>query len=108
MSMVTCKNCKYASESNITDSVFCTRYNIACSKTLGCEMGKPSIKTNADYIRAMTDDELAELIYNFDSMWDKFCLEDAEVVREQLCQVDDCRICIKDWLKKGWEDGRTD
>ena len=57
-------------------------------------------KTNADRIRSMTNEELAELIYNFDSLWEKFCVTDAEVIRENLCPIEDCRICIKNWLEE--------
>lgn len=49
--------------------------------------------TNADRIRAMTDEELAEIIECQDSrQWDE-------------CYQGDCKECLLDWLKQEVDDG---
>jgi hypothetical protein len=59
--------------------------------------GRPKPKTNADYIRSMTDEELAKWL-------------DYEYSRCEWCNIDkigtddcsdiDCTACILDWLKE--------
>lgn len=58
---------------------------------------KPKPQTNADRIRAMTDEELAEYMCRPQ----RVCpVDDCEE-----CYADNCRKCILEWLKKEVEDG---
>lgn len=59
--------------------------------------------TNADRIRAMTDEELADWLNNDVEYWDKWCHDDAPVDQETLVCLrsgGECRLCILDWLKE--------
>lgn len=62
-------------------------------------------KTNADRIRSMTDEELAELFYSFQNLEDKvkFC-KNKDVCNDILDDGDDipdamCKKCLVDWLQ---------
>lgn len=57
--------------------------------------------TNADRIRAMSDEELAEFIGNFpmETICPNNCHEDPER---------DCAVCVLDWLKQEVTDGKID
>lgn len=63
-----------------------------CSDCVGGTHFKPRNKTNADRIRAMSDDELAELISS------DFC----EIIcsPNTNCQYEDCRGKILNWLRQ--------
>ena len=52
-------------------------------------------KTNADCIRAMTDEELADWYF------DKFfpCVPYCSIL-DECPEHDDCKICLLDWLKQ--------
>lgn len=58
--------------------------------------------TNADRIRAMGDEELAECFASFvkTSLPDKYCKD-----FYQCKSSDDCKECMLEWLKKEVEDG---
>ena len=57
-----CKDCKFRTESNLPyPSFYCTHFNCHC-ELLGCDEGERKTKTNADRIRNMTDEELADEI----------------------------------------------
>jgi len=57
---VYCKDCKYREESNLPyPSFYCKHFN-GNVELLGCDEGIPKVKTNADRVRSMTDEELAE------------------------------------------------
>ena len=66
--IVYCKDCAYAEPNNLDAyhsvkiGVFCTRYKQNTIGIHGCDNGKPKAKTNADRIRNMTDEELADFI----------------------------------------------
>lgn len=66
--LVYCKDCAYAEPNNLDAyhavkiGVFCTRYKQNTAGIHGCDNGKPKQKTNADRIRAIPDEELAETI----------------------------------------------
>ena len=72
--IVCCKDCVYSAQSNLagdfaelSNLVYCTYYKHNISIIRGCGNGKPKPQTNADRIRAMTDEELADwLIMNGD------------------------------------------
>ena len=60
-------------------------------------------QTNADRIRSMTDEELAEWIDNDVEYWGKWCHDDAPVDPQTLdCLRNggECSLCILDWLKE--------
>ena len=61
--------------------------------------------TNADKLRAMSDEELAEWI---DEFWSApWCPDDPPVDPETKCCLlhdGDCRLCILDWLRQGVSD----
>ncbi len=54
MSMPTCPTCKYAKG-------VCGKTGVPIRHSTGCTYHEPKPQTNADRIRAMTDEELAEL-----------------------------------------------
>ena len=58
---------------------------------------KPMPQTNADRIRAMSDEELADLLYN-----DPMCKV------QSYCSEYGCQDCILDWLKQPVKDGEGD
>lgn len=53
--------------------------------------------TNADRIRSMTDDELAETL--FGSCIERMGVEECSRHVETLKGIPDCKSCILDWLK---------
>ena len=60
------------------------------------EVIKPKPQTNADRIRAMTDDELADLL-----------TADCKYIPEELCRkyLGNCNACLREWLKQEVDDG---
>lgn len=61
---------------------------------------EPPKQTNADRIRAMTDEELAEFLWNVDhNGLDEFCNKNPCPPNES------CTECMLEWLKKEVEDG---
>lgn len=57
--------------------------------------------TNGDRLRAMTDEELAHWIEDFD--WDAWCPSDMPVdpeTKECLAPVEGCWQCVSNWLRK--------
>lgn len=50
--------------------------------------------TNADHMRSMTDEELAEFFR--DPIWDRFCIGCDDEER-------DCKDCILEWLKQPYQ-----
>jgi len=89
MSLPTCPSCVYAAHK-------CGKTGVTISRSTGCTFYEPKPQTNADRIRAMSDEELAE--------WatDDFC--------ELLCGSTfvcdgDCSKKLLEWLKKDVSDG---
>ena len=62
-----------------------------------CKQYKPNYTTNADRIRAMSDEELAEVLYG-----DPVCVE------RRYCSEYGCKDCILDWLRLPIKDGEGD
>ena len=89
-----CKKCGgIAGWDSYFQSWICTR----------CGNEEPKPITNADRIRAMTDEELADWLNNDVEYWGKWCHDDAPVDQETLdCLRNggECRLCILDWLKE--------
>ena len=93
--MAKCKNCKYLGylfdEDEVGERVWCG--NIADSPVLDmerdCEYYVP--QTNADRIRSMTDEDLAEVLFGS-------CIEHMGV-DECSHPEEACKSCVMDWLK---------
>ena len=69
----------------------------------GADMRVGSDMTNADRIRSMTDEELADWIYGQSDEWSNWCPREAPINPETLeCLRNggDCGKCILDWLKE--------
>ena len=92
--MVLCKDCEYNKETNLFHTGrYCMRLGAICG-LLGCEEGVPKVKTNADRIRSMTDEKMAEWFLKIaacpcDAMNDGCALND-----------DTCREAWISWLEK--------
>ena len=95
--IVYCKDCAYAEPNNLDAyhavkfGVFCTRYKQNTIGIHGCDNGKPKPQTNADRIRAMSDEELAKTISG-DQIY-PWCTEEP-------CKYDSCTDCVLAWLKQ--------
>ena len=55
MSLPTCPSCVYATHK-------CKKTGVTIGRTTGCTYHEPKPQTNADRIRAMTDEELAKFL----------------------------------------------
>lgn len=76
----------------------CRRQNDLRRKRHKCKKAnEPFVQTNADRIRAMSDEELADLLYN-----DPMCKV------QSYCSEYGCEDCIRDWLKQHVKDGEDD
>lgn len=99
--MAYCENCINAVESNLPEGgLYCMLFRSLCGDTIGCSNGvdgKRKAKTNADRIRAMTDEELAmEICTDFGGIpWCKNIPE---------CQDSLCVGCVVKWLKQEAEE----
>ena len=80
---------------------------IKCGKSTECitRMNHPKV-TNADFIRNMSDEELAEIIVNYDSYVNEvpFCTskeECDEKLDNKDLEIDeeDCKKCALEWLQ---------
>ena len=70
-----------------------------CIKNEDCGLFKPKSQTNADRIRSMTDEELANFLDNYFSHWP--CKDDAPIDEEtEECLIPSCETCWLDWLKQ--------
>ena len=93
--MAKCKNCKHLGYlfdgDEVGERVWCG--NIADSPVLDmerdCEYYVP--QTNADRIRSMTDEELAEVLFGS-------CIEHIGV-EECSHPEESCKSCVLDWLR---------
>lgn len=70
-----------------------------CEKN--CYYNTREVKTNADRIRSMTDEELAEFFTQYYYDGPKFYCPVQPVIGEGECAMrSDCRQCLLDWLKQ--------
>ena len=93
--MVFCNDCMYCHELRTAHEYFCS--NFCCYfGALGCDEGKQKPQTNADRIRGMSDEELADWYF------DKFfpCVPYCSMLQDGCPEHDDCKICLLDWLRK--------
>lgn len=56
--------------------------------------------TNADYIRSMTDEELADWYFDKFFLYVPYC----SIIEDGCPEHDDCRICLLRWMKQERED----
>lgn len=84
-----CNECRHKETRGANE--YCT-YHDAYIGWHGCEYGEPKPQTNADRIRAMTDEELARWIA---TTADDNCPDTAH---ERYCD-NRCGECWLDWLK---------
>ena len=79
-----------------TEDLHCTKYSDDDSESW-CVLGPCTAETpsNADRIRAMTDEELAEKLCKMQRYGD--CPDGADGA---FCEKDDCQKCWLDWLKE--------
>lgn len=90
--MMCCKNCKGLRWVTATDtSYYCAFIGMELPGDLSycCQAWKPTVQTNADRIRAMSDEELA------DELMDWFVA---------FCSVEWSRETLIDWLKEEVDD----
>lgn len=67
-------------------------------------------RTNADRIRSMSDEELAEMFLTHDEQLYRHCPSDtfAEYCQVKPCvECCDCKACWLDWLRQDAEEGET-
>ena len=100
-----CKGCKYESQSQHLEPC------ISCDGTKTGDHYKKI--THGDKIRAMSDGELAELLYSFQNLEDKlkFCknkdvctdiLDDGKEIPDNMCKE-----CLVEWLQSEYERERA-
>ena len=82
--------CKYEGTGIRTGRCIGTKEVDPCPGYDKCKRYKPNYTTNADRIRAMSDEELADVIANGVSC----------VLSAPHCMDDDCTYCILKWLKQ--------
>lgn len=69
-----------------------------CAEHEDCGLFKPKPQTNADRIRSMTDEELAEL------WWERVDCGECPVHKECKLTGQDCKRLAIDWLKQEVEE----
>ena len=80
------------------DYAECSKKHNLTIKRKHCPMAKVEyVQTNADRIRAMSDEELAEILYEH-----QVCYIRAK--RKESCSEYGCKDCILDWLKQPAEE----
>ena len=72
-----------------------------CTEHEDCGLFKPKPQTNADRIRAMSDEELAEL------WWERVDCGECPVHKECKLTGQDCKRLALDWLKRGVDYGQA-
>lgn len=96
--VVECKDCAYGREANVPNAVFCMlNHQTFPIPVYGCSNGRPGRivpQTNADRIRAMTDEELAEMCAGGCPNGDRL-----NCGKYYLHGGRDCFNCWLDWLK---------
>lgn len=94
-----CRNCGLSRETNA--GTYCAHYQ-AVVHFNGCNHHKPKPITNADHIRSMADEELANLLSPLGS-----CpvVADGIPFNDNAVCLDDCDACWLNWLKTPAEEG---
>lgn len=91
MSLPTCPTCVYAKG-------ICKKTGVEIRTTTGYTYHTPKPITNADRIRSMTDEELAEWFYSGDLPWCNFEEDVVPCPYEEM--PDPCEHCLLNWLKE--------
>ena len=89
--------CRY--ENQVWENLWCPvacRYCTSTEKELYCTSKKPIEQTNADRIRAMSDEELAIFV-------DEPTMCEGHEIGD--CMSKDCKKCILEWLQQPAEEG---
>lgn len=94
MSLPTCPSCIYAKG-------ICEKTGVKISYSTGCTYHKRKPITNADRIRAMSDEELAQFMKPYDSGCPRWNGKEPMPCPERT----NCRDCWLDWLKATVEEG---
>ena len=99
--MTTCDECKYREITG--QNKFC-RWHNAYIGWHGCENGEKKPQTNADRIRAMSDEELAETLRSLTDCvrcfaWDK---DECDIWQQRPCYTGEipCKEMWNRWLQK--------
>lgn len=83
-----CRDCVYPEKR--ANGLYCAKSNDHIAGIGGCRDGKEKPPTNADSIRAMTDEELAE--------WHEQACPGRQGINLS-CEKESCVLCWLDWLK---------
>ena len=87
-----CKLCRHDDDIGFCDKCGFTRFEKERNLPPTEYEAKPKPLTNADRIRAMTDEELAG--------WIAGRKETCPPIKEYKCSIKTCRDCWLDWLKE--------
>lgn len=95
-----CKDCKSRCAHAGKNRIF------VCPKGVSCKVKKETFKTNADRIRAMSDEELAKHLWAFADLdaQIQFCknLPECEKIFDTGDEIPDekCFACLLEWLRQ--------
>ena len=88
---MSCSKCKFQNRSKL--ELPC----LECMHNRAEDYFKPM--TNADRIRNMTDEELAEFLVRVNGAYAKDCMVGIEVCKYDDCADMDCEDCFLEWLQ---------
>lgn len=95
--MKTCETCRYYMASLLQEPCESCHWD----GTIGQDPTNWKAPTNADRIRAMSDEKLAELFTSFYYYGHEFyCPAEADVGESKCASSYDCRECFLNWLKQ--------
>lgn len=95
-SFTMCRDCVYPAKRE--NGLYCTKNNAHIAGIGGCRDGKEKLPTNADRIRAMSDEELAEWLAEITDCADCKIYTHAT----NVCMTSDeaCACAWLDWLRQ--------
>lgn len=96
--MSKCGNCCYGVMTG-PNRMFCSAQDCLCEEVFDCEDYDPIVKPqiNADHIRSMSDEELANWYFN------EFFPKAPYCTKEECFPEDDCVECLLNWLRQECE-----
>ena len=101
--MLRCEKCRH-------EDVSAKKYPCSKCDSVTNDLFEPKKQTNADRIRSMSDEELAELLYSIQNLEDKvkFCKNKIECdnILDSGKEILDnmCKQCLVDWLQSEVEE----